>query len=93
MVNNLHRLDTETKGSMRFRNPRALGCSIPSAARALLRAQGFLQCRSHWTQGLTDLEYSNGNYTSASVFSEISYESEVLFDEITDWPRVRQGRY
>ena len=37
-----YRLDTETKGSTRFRNPRALGCSVPSAARALLRARGFL---------------------------------------------------
>ena len=36
-------LDTETKGSTRStRNPRALGCSVPSAARALLRARGFL---------------------------------------------------
>ena len=35
-------LDTETKGSTVFRNPRALGCSSPSAARALLRARGFL---------------------------------------------------
>ena len=39
---NTYRLDTETKGSTRFRNPRALGCSVPSAARALLRARGFL---------------------------------------------------
>ena len=38
----IYRLDTETKGSTRFRNPRALGCSVPSAARALLRARGFL---------------------------------------------------
>ena len=29
-------LDTETKGSTQFRNPRAPGCSILSAARALL---------------------------------------------------------
>ena len=33
-----YKLDTETKGSTVFRNPRALGCSDPSAVRALLRA-------------------------------------------------------
>ncbi len=27
---------------MVYRNPKALGCSVPSAARALLRARGFL---------------------------------------------------
>ena len=37
-----YKLDTETKGSTVFRNSRALGCSDPSAARALLRARGFL---------------------------------------------------
>ena len=37
-----YKLDTETEGSTRFRNPRARGCSVPSAARALLRARGFL---------------------------------------------------
>ena len=37
-----YKLDTETKESMVFRNPRALGCGDPSAARALLRARGFL---------------------------------------------------
>ena len=31
-------LDTKTKGSMQFRNLKALGCSISSAARVLLRA-------------------------------------------------------
>ena len=31
-------LDTETEGSTVFRNLKALGCSNPSAARALLRA-------------------------------------------------------
>ena len=36
-----YRLDTETKGSTQFRNPGALGCSVPSAARALLRPEGF----------------------------------------------------
>ena len=39
---NKYKLDTETKGSTVFRKPRALGCSDPSAARALLRARGFL---------------------------------------------------
>ena len=33
---------TVSKGCMLFRNPRALGCSVTSAARALLRAQGVL---------------------------------------------------
>ena len=45
MISNLtiYKLDTETEGSTRFRNPRARGCSVPSAARALLRARGFLK--------------------------------------------------
>ena len=38
----IYRLDAETKGSTRFRNPTALSCSVPSAARTLLRAGGFL---------------------------------------------------
>ena len=38
----LFSLSKACKGSTRFRNPRALGCSVPSAARALLRAQWFL---------------------------------------------------
>ena len=38
----IYKLDTETKESTVFRNPRALGCSDPSGARALLRARGFL---------------------------------------------------
>ena len=42
MAYHIYRLDTETKGSTQFRNPRALGCSVPSAVRALLRARGFL---------------------------------------------------
>ena len=37
-----YQLDTVSKGSTVFRNPRALICSVPSAARALLRARGFL---------------------------------------------------
>ena len=37
-----YKLDTETEVSTRFRNSRARGCSVPSAARALLRARGFL---------------------------------------------------
>ena len=78
-----YRLDTETKGCTRFRNPRALGCSVPSA---LLKAQGFLN--SIDPISLTDLEYSNGNYTSASVVNKITYELEALFDKITDWVRV-----
>ena len=36
----IYKLDTETEGSTRFRNPRARGCSVPSA---LLRALGFLK--------------------------------------------------
>ena len=35
-------IDAETKGTTQFRNPRAQGCSVPSIARVLLRAQGFL---------------------------------------------------
>ena len=37
-----YKLDAETKVTKRFRNPRARGCSVPSEARALLRAHGFL---------------------------------------------------
>jgi len=37
-----YRLDIESMGSTGFRNPRALGRSVPSVARALLRARGFL---------------------------------------------------
>ena len=37
-----YKLDAETKVTKRFRNPRARGCSVPSEARALLRARGFL---------------------------------------------------
>ena len=37
-----YRLDDETKGSTRFRIPTALSCSVPSAARTLLRAGGIL---------------------------------------------------
>lgn len=40
--NSTYRLDTMSKESTVFRNPRAMGCSILSAARALLSAQGFL---------------------------------------------------
>ena len=32
-------------------------------------------------------------YASAPVFNKTTYKSEVLFNEITDWLRVRQGRY
>ena len=38
----IYRLDAETKGSTRFRIPTALSCSVPSAARTLLRAGGIL---------------------------------------------------
>ena len=38
----IYRLDIESMGSTGFRNPRALGRSVPSVARALLRARGFL---------------------------------------------------
>ena len=41
---NKYKLDTETKVTKRFINPRARGCSALSEARALLRAQGFLNC-------------------------------------------------
>jgi len=37
-----YKLDAETKVTKRFRNPRAWGCSVPSEARVLLRARGFL---------------------------------------------------
>ena len=33
-----YKLDAESKGSTRFRDPKARGCGVPSAARALLRA-------------------------------------------------------
>ena len=35
-------IDAETRGTTQFRNPRAQGCGVPSVARALLRARGFL---------------------------------------------------
>ena len=35
-------LDTETGGSTAYINPRALGCSDPRAAGALLKALGFI---------------------------------------------------
>ena len=38
----IYKLDAETKVTKWFRNPRARGCSVPSEARALLRARGFL---------------------------------------------------
>ena len=38
----IYQLDTVSKGSTVFRNPRALGCSVPGTARALLRAREFL---------------------------------------------------
>jgi len=41
-VDSKYRLDIESMGSTGFRNPRALGRSVPSVARALLRARGFL---------------------------------------------------
>ena len=41
------------QGSTGFRTPRALGCSVPSAARALLRGRGVL---NPWTRRLTGLE-------------------------------------
>ena len=47
-----YRLDAETKGSTRFRIPTALSCSVPSAARTLLRAGGILN-----RVDLTDLEH------------------------------------
>ena len=52
---------------------------IKSELTKQLTAHIFYQCSCH------------GNYASASVVNKITYESEVLFDEITDWPRVRQG--
>ena len=48
----IYKLDTETKGSTVFRNPRALGCSDPSAARVLLRARGFLKTIDPVGQGI-----------------------------------------
>ena len=43
IINNfIYRLDAETKGSTRFRIPTAQSCSVPSAARTLLRAGGIL---------------------------------------------------
>ena len=38
----IHVVIRRVQGSKVFRNPRALGCSVPSAARALLRAREFL---------------------------------------------------
>ena len=42
IIGGLNMLDAETKVTKRFRNPRARGCNVLSKARALLRAQGFL---------------------------------------------------
>ena len=38
-----YRLDTDTKGHKLFMNLRAMGCSAPSVARALLGARGFIK--------------------------------------------------
>ena len=46
------KLDAETKESMRFRIPTALGCSVPSAARMLLGAGGILNCVDSIGQGI-----------------------------------------
>ena len=40
---------------MRIGRPRALGCSVPSVVRTLLRARGLLII-CHWTRCLIDLE-------------------------------------
>ena len=45
-------------GLLYLDNPKALGCSVPSAARTLLRAKGEYS-RPHWSRCLTDLEHSN----------------------------------
>ena len=37
---------------MVFMNPRALGCSVPSEAKALLRAQGFINTIDPVGQGI-----------------------------------------
>jgi len=37
-----YKLDTETEGSKGLRDLMVLGCSVPSLARALLRARGSL---------------------------------------------------
>ena len=41
-ISSKYRLDTKIEGSTVFINPRALGCSVPSKVRALLRARGFI---------------------------------------------------
>ena len=53
-------IDTETKGSATiYKNPQALDCSDPSAARALLRGlRVSIDGRSCWSKYLTILEHS-----------------------------------
>ena len=47
---------------MVFSKPEGVGCSVPSAARALLHARGFTKYHiSRWTQSLAGLGY--GQYT------------------------------
>ena len=57
-----YKLDAESKGSTRYRHPKARGCGVPSAlsegATSGLRVSK--ERRSHWTRCLTDLiDYSN----------------------------------
>ena len=47
--------------------------------------KGLNRVDPHWCQYITDLQYRNCTYASASVFNKIPYELEVLFAEITDW--------
>ncbi len=59
IIKRKYRLDSETKGTTGIRNLKALGCTVPSAARALLK--GLRVSKSHSSHWLSYLEYGNGN--------------------------------
>ena len=62
---------------MVFSKPEGVGCSVPSAARALLHARGFTKYHiSRWTQSLAGLGY--GQYTD--MFTCISTYTRPSFD-------------
>ena len=86
---------------MRFRNPRARGCSNQSGARALLKGPRVSkERRSRWTKRLTYLEHSNGSsrYKSNGIAAfkkqssdeiSISRSAEVLRQQWRNWRNQR----
>ena len=53
-INPIYRLDAKTKESTRFRIPTALSCSVPRAARTLLRAALLLSASDVYENLYTD---------------------------------------